>query len=386
MRALALGLSVILTLAAAAATAVVLVHAPIQPVAFAAVAVDEKWWILAATALFATALARAADSTRWWLLSFLVTCGITGVGAVISGRALQLAQARHVSFEYARWLLSPVDLAPPAPSQTLTYATVDGRKLALDVYKPRPPRRSGPRVPAVVVVHGGGWSAGDKGEASLTSAWLATRGYAVFDIQYRLAPPPTGQAAVGDVKCAIAWVKHNGHLAGVDVDPARVTLLGRSAGGHLALLAAYAPDDPTLAPSCAVEPGDTHVASVISLYGFTDLPWAWDHPVNPRVFDTRERMSKYVGATLTADPKRFEVLSPTTRVTAGAPRTLLVHGAGDQIVPVDQVERLATRLRALGVAHDTLVIPYAQHAFDFVAGGLAGQLAEHAVVDMLGEP
>jgi acetyl esterase/lipase len=387
MRAIALGLSVLVTLAAAAATAVVLVKAPIQPIAFAAIAVDEKAWILVAIALFATALARAADSTRWWALAFLVTCGIAGVGAVISGRAIQVARARHVSLDYARWLLSPVDLAPAAPNQTLTYATVDGRALKVDVYKPRPPHRSGPRVPAVIVVHGGGWSAGDKGEASLTSVWLATRGYAVFDIQYRLAPPPTWQAAVGDVKCAVAWVKHNGHLAGVDVDPARVTLLGRSAGGHLALLAAYAPDDSTLMPSCPLaEPTDAHVASVISLYGFTDLPWAWDHPVNPRVFDTRDRVSKYAGATLDADPWRYKLLSPVERVTAHAPRTLLIHGDADQIVPVDQVDRLATKLDALGVPHDVLVIPYAQHAFDFVAGGLSGQLAEHAIVATLGEP
>jgi acetyl esterase/lipase len=72
-------------------------------------------------------------------------------------------------------------------------------------------------------------------------------------------------------------------------------------------------------------------------------------------------------------------MSPTARATRGAPRTLLLHGGHDQFVPAAHAELLAARLRELGVPHEVLIVPYAQHAFDFISGGLSGQLAEDAI-------
>ncbi len=69
-------------------------------------------------------------------------------------------------------------------------------------------------------------------------------------------------------------------------------------------------------------------------------------------------------------------MSPTERVTATAPRTLLVQGGRDQFVAPEQMDRLAARLAALGVPHETLFIPYAQHAFDFVPGSFSSQILE----------
>ncbi|HEY2571101.1 MAG TPA: hypothetical protein VGI27_06490, partial [Solirubrobacteraceae bacterium] len=69
-------------------------------------------------------------------------------------------------------------------------------------------------------------------------------------------------------------------------------------------------------------------------------------------------------------------MSPTERVTATAPRTLLAQGGRDQFVAPEQMDRLAARLAALGVPHETLLIPYAQHAFDFVPGSFSSQILE----------
>jgi acetyl esterase/lipase len=378
VRALVLATSVLLTLVAALCAALVVVPAPVKRLAFLAVVVDEKTFILVGAALVAAALARAGGSRPWIAAQLVLTLAIAGLALVPPAQAATLAARRHVALDLPRWLAAPVDVGAPRPSQTLVYATVDGRPLALDVY--RPAGRTGP-VPAVVVVHGGGWSADDKGDASLTSAWLAARGYAVFDVQYRTAPQPNWRAATGDVKCAIGWVKRRAREANVDVDPDRVTLLGRSAGGHLALLAAYAPDDPELPPSC--EAGDTRVAGVISFYGFTDLAWAWANPGNPLVFDTRARVGNFLGGTPAEIPERYRRLSPADRVTARAPQTLLIQGGRDRFVAAAHAGLLAARLRALDVPHDVLEIPYAQHAFDFVAGGLGGQLAEAAMLRLL---
>jgi acetyl esterase/lipase len=375
--ALARWLSIALTVAAAALAALVVLPAPIQGLAFLAALVDEKTYVLVLAGLAGLVLARFGGSPRWMVVQALLAGAIAFVSAAPLVQAGRLAADRQVSLDLARYLAASSDTAAARPSATHKFATVDGVALSLDVY--RPPQ-SGP-VPAIVVVHGGGWSAGDKGEAPRASAWLAAHGFAVFDVQYRLAPPPSWRAAVGDVKCAVGWVKTHGRDTGVDVDPARVTLLGRSAGGHLALLAAYTPDDAALPPSC--DAGDTHVASVISFYGLTDLPWAWDHPTNPRVFDTRARVASYAGGTPATEPARFAALSPVERASRTAPPTLIIHGGRDQIVRVEQASLLDGKLAALGVPHETLVIPYAQHAFDFIAGGLGAQLAEDAVLRFL---
>jgi acetyl esterase/lipase len=376
---LARGLSIVLTVAAAALAALVVLPAPIQGLAFLAVLVGEKTYVLVLAALVGLVLARAGGSPRWMVAQALLAGAIAFAAAIPLVEAGRLSAERHASLDLARYLAGTPDTAPARPSATVKYATVDGVALSLDVYRPSV---SG-RVPAIVIIHGGGWSTGDKGEAPRASAWLAAHGYAVFDVQYRLAPPPSWRAAVGDVKCAIGWVKRRARQseAGVDVDPERVTLLGRSAGGHLALLAAYTPDDAELPPTC--DAGDTRVASVISFYGLTDLPWAWEHPTNPNVFDTRMRILNYAGGTPETEGARLAALSPIERVSPAAPPTLLVHGGRDQIVRVEQTMRLDGKLAALGVAHETLLVPYAQHAFDFISGGLGAQLAEDAVLRFL---
>ncbi|HSZ82529.1 MAG TPA: alpha/beta hydrolase [Polyangia bacterium] len=378
MRALARSVSILLTTAAALAAALVVVPPPTKQLAFLAIFVDEKTFLLIGAALVAAALARAGGSRRWMGAQAALALAIVAVSLVPPAQGLALALKRHAAIDPGRYLTAPVDDGAAHPSQTLVYANVDGQALSLDVYRPAP---AGPRAPAVIVVHGGGWSADDKGAAPLTSAWLAAHGYAVFDIQYRIAPQPNWRTAIGDVKCAIGWVKRHAREAGVDVDPARVSLLGRSAGGHLVLLAAYDADDPALPPSC--DAGDTHVASVISYYGPTDLVWGWEHPTNPRVFDVATRLGNYVGGTPATEGARFRLLSPINHVTAASPPTLLIQGGSDAFVSPPHAQRLAERLVAAGVRHDVLVVPYAQHGFDFISGGLGEQLAEQAVLRFL---
>src|SRR2546429_6431446 len=108
----------------------------------------------------------------------------------------------------------------------VTYRTVDGEQLGLDVYQPA---KKGQNRPAVVVVHGGGWTQGDKALFSQQSNQLAQRGFVAFSINYRLAPAHPYPAAVDDVEAAVAWVRT--HAKEYGVDPKRVGALGGSAGG-----------------------------------------------------------------------------------------------------------------------------------------------------------
>jgi len=314
------------------------------------------------------------------MVAVLLAAAAVGMCILPLAQARSLAKARGVSLNMRRYLQAQIDSEGPGhPSQTVNHATVNGTPLALDVYLPR----ERPRTPGrpLLVIHGGFWAAGDKGQASIQSRRLAELGFTVFDIQYRISPQPNWKTATGDVKCAIGWIKQHASTPDWNVDPAKVTLLGRSAGGHLALMAAYAPADPDLPATC--DAGDTSVDAVISLYAPTDLNWGYANPANKFVSDSRAKIRAFLGGTPEEVADRYHALSPIDRVTTAAPRTLLAHGGRDQFVPHGHMGLLAARLRSNGVPCETLFIPYAQHSFDFVVGGFSDQILEAEMLKFL---
>jgi acetyl esterase/lipase len=377
---LTLVLAILLAVAAAAAAALIIVPAPTKPFALAAIVMGEKGVFIAIAAVVAIVLAVAAMGPGRRLLPTLVillSLAAIGVGLTPPAQALRLAGEHRVDLDFGRYLSAPIDTEGPVRAEkTVTYAHVDGRELGIDVYVP--PRPLGEPTRAVLVLHPGGWSAGARGDASLFSRWLARQGLTVFDVEYRIAPHPNWRTATGDVKCAIGWVKQHASTPDWRIDPGAITLLGRSAGGHLALLAAYTPGDPRLPPSC--DAPDTTVESVVSYYAPTDLAWGYAHPSSPRVYDSSSRLRGFVGGPPEATGDLYQLLSPTSRVTPQSPRTLLIHGARDQFIGRQNVDFLVDKLQAAGVRVDTLIIPYGQHAFDFVFGGFSEQIAEAVVL------
>lgn len=190
-------------------------------------------------------LAWSAGARRIASFTVAVSVGTLVVSLIPVRDGLQTASTQGVTVSLAHYLPRP---PAGAPSQTVTYLGADASSVGrrLDVWPvPEGAGARGRRHPAVVLVHGGGWDQDSRG-GSLLPGWLAGRGYVVFDIDYRLATPtsPSWQQATGDVKCAVGWV--NDHAARFGVDPERIGLLGSSAGGHLALLAAYSTSEPAL--------------------------------------------------------------------------------------------------------------------------------------------
>jgi acetyl esterase/lipase len=376
-------LALVIASAAALAAALIVLPAVHHKVALAAIVASEKSALIAAAAVVALPLAFFGFTRGRRVPSVLaVVLAVAAVGMCILplAQARSLARTRGASLDVRRYLQAKIDREGPGhPSQSVNHATVNGTPLALDVYLPRE-RPKAPGRP-VLVIHGGFWSQGDKGEATLASQRLADLGFTVFDVQYRTSPQPNWQTATGDVKCAIGWVKQHATTPDWNVDPNRVTLLGRSAGGHLALMAAYAPVDPQLPASC--DAPDTSVDAVISLYAPTDLSWGYKYPANRWVNDGRAKMRAFLGGSPDEIGERYRALSPLERVTSTAPRTLLAHGGRDQFVPHGHMGLLAARLRAMGVPCETLFVPYAQHAFDFVVGGFSAQIFEAELLRFL---
>jgi acetyl esterase len=266
--------------------------------------------------------------------------------------------------------------------ETVTYARPEGEELKLDVRR-RPDQgdTAGPeRRPAVVTVHGGGGMQGGRSEDTLWSAWLAEQGYVVFSIDYRLGLPPRWEDATGDVECAVGWVEENAGRYGVDPD--RIALLGRSAGGLFALLAAYTEGDPRLPPSCDVP--DTGVEAVAAFYAPTDFtrldetqgPW-WRPNLGSSVRDSTGGAPDFV-----AEGDR-RLASPISHVDPRDPPTFLTHGGQDQWSPPEQSQLLANRLEEAGVPHRLIELPWARHGFDGAWGSWDAQIVRHELKEFL---
>ena len=329
-------------------------------------------------------LARSAGSRRGaWIAALSLGVVAAGLSLIPPLDAWRVGRTNDVELSLGQYLFgSRDDKAARVERTTETFVTVGGQTLKLDVYlHDKKETAETARRAAIVVVHGGSWNAGERSDYPLWNEWLAREGYAVFDIDYRLAPQPNWQTATGDVKCAVGWVRSN--AARFAVDPARIALLGRSAGGHLALLAAYSTHEAALAPSCAAP--DATVRAVVSLYAPTDLKWGFEHPANRRVLDGTAKIRNFTGGTPADAPDTIRLASATTHVNAWSPPTLLFHGGRDQLVGERHMTLLADKLSQHHIPHRALLIPYAQHAFDYNFDGWGSQITRPLLLKFLRE-
>jgi acetyl esterase/lipase len=233
--------------------------------------------------------------------------------------------------------------------------------------------------PFMVMAHGGSWRGGDKGEAPHFARRLAAAGFTVVDMRYRLAPAHPFPAAVADVKCLLGRLRER--AAELRLDPLRAALFGRSAGGQVALVAAYSAGDPRIPPSCPVR--DEGVRAVMALYSPVDLVYGYEHPMRPDVVHGNQALFVYLGGSPASAPETYRLASPLGWLDRPVPPTLLLHGEGDRIVGRMHSERLRDALAARGRAVELITVPFAEHGFEVRAGGVGEQLARHTIVRFL---
>jgi acetyl esterase/lipase len=126
------------------------------------------------------------------------------------------------------------DSLPPSvkADMGITYAKADTQALQLDVFCPK--KAKAKRLPAIVIIHGGGWRSGNRTQHYPFAKQLANKGYVCFTPSYRLSTDALYPAAVQDLKAAVQWVKTN--ASKYKVDTGKIVVLGFSAGGQLATL------------------------------------------------------------------------------------------------------------------------------------------------------
>lgn len=253
--------------------------------------------------------------------------------------------------------------AMKVPFQTLLFDTT--HRLMLDFYQTK---AVGQR-PCVIVIHGGAWAAGDSRQLNDLASDMAGKGYQVACINYRLAPRWTFPAPVEDVLTAQRFLKKN--AASLNIDATQFVLLGRSAGGQIALVAAYGARDPS-------------IKGVINFYGPTDMIWGYQNPTNPLVLNSKKVMEDYLGGTPDEVPLKYMQGSATIAVSKKAPPTLLIYGGNDPLVSPVHGTRLRLKLKEYGIPHFELYLPWATHGFDFTLTGPGGQLSTWTVDRFLG--
>ena len=259
---------------------VAVVPAPNNSVFLLSVLVTEAgyWALVACLPLFAPGWRR----TRVGLAA--VGLGLLGTLLLLTplSRALavsrELPAALETRFADLRALPPPASLRP-APLVALDlfigvsspavrveahlFASVGGQELRLDLYRPV---EDHPPLPGVIVIHGGSWQSGSREDFSALNRYLAARGYVVAAVSYRFSPRFRFPAARDDVAAAITFLKR--HAGRLGLDASRLALVGRSAGGQLALLVAYTAHDPAikgvvgivkLAKICVIDPQGTVV-------------------------------------------------------------------------------------------------------------------------------
>ncbi|HEV7781779.1 MAG TPA: alpha/beta hydrolase [Chitinophagaceae bacterium] len=228
----------------------------------------------------------------------------------------------------------------------ISYGTDAAQKMGIYL----PADRTTTTTKVIILIHGGGWSTGDKGDFALYIDTLKKRlpGYAIFNLNYRLATGfanyfPTQE---NDVKAAIEFIY--GKRADYTISD-KFVLLGLSAGAHLSLLHAYKYTAPV------------KIKAVVDFFGPTDLVDMYNNPASASA--PPAALALVVGATPTTNLTLYQQSGPINFVTAQSPPTIILQGGVDVLVAPSQSANLNTKLQTFGVVKQYVFYPTENHGW-----------------------
>jgi acetyl esterase/lipase len=263
------------------------------------------------------------------------------------------------SFKRTSLLLAAVCLVVPLcllaqkkriPTQSdLVYGTADGQQLTMDYYAPKGKGKH----PIVIIIHGGGYIGGDShnGSEAYCADFLTPAGYAVFAVNYRLAPKYPYPYMVEDVERSVRYLRRNAKKWNAEGD--EIALVGGSAGGFLSNMVGLlgAKGDPN-----AVDPVDrenANVQAVVTLFAQSSFATV---PLNANVHALLDPLIKEKG-----EKEALRESAPITYVTKNAPPFLQILGDKDQYIPFSEATNLDAALKKVGVSSEVIRIPGGMH-------------------------
>ena len=231
----------------------------------------------------------------------------------------------------------------------VVYGAGAGRDLKCNVYMPP---QQGDKRPAVLLVHGGGWTTGDRSQLHGYGILLGRIGYVCVAAEYRLSGEAKWPAQIHDVKAALRWMRAN--AARLGIDPAKIAVSGNSAGGHLSLMIAGTQNMAEFEGDGGNAGAGTPVAACVAFYAPSQL-YLPDQPLHTELAFLFGR---------DADVEVARKASPIEYATPNFPPTLLIHGTKDALVPDESTFRMYSALTQAGVPTDLHIYAGAPHAFD----------------------
>lgn len=206
-------------------------------------------------------------------------------------------------------------------------------------------------LPVLIWINGGGWRGGHRNIQAPEMAYFAQRGYASVCIDYRSSGQAKFPAQIEDVKTAVRFLK--AHAEQYHLDAGRIAVMGRSAGGHLAAMAAMNDED-FVTGEWSEQSSRVHAA--VDMFGPVDLVML--HDINRELaakpgYRWSDVMETHEGALLGGDPatlrERCQAASPAYRIRETMCPLLILHGDKDPLVPFAVSQDFYERLQAAGL-------------------------------------
>jgi acetyl esterase/lipase len=236
----------------------------------------------------------------------------------------------------------------------IVYGVADGQTLTMDYYAPPGGVPGGEKLhPIAIIIHGGGYHGGDSksGSEAYVTDFLAPAGYAVFSVNYRLAPKYPYPYMVLDVQRAVRYIRH--HAQEWNADPNRIALVGGSAGGFLSNMVGLLNGPGDEKASDPVDRESAKVQAVVSLYAQSSFEFI---PLNVDVHRLLDPLIAEKG-----EKDAIREASPITYVNKDDPPFLEILGDRDEYIPFAEATNLQDALHKVGVRCDVIRIPGGKH-------------------------
>ena len=279
---------------------------------------------------------------------------------------LRIALPLLILFAAPAWLHGQEKEREIQVERDLVYGKGGTTELKLNLAMPK--EGDGP-FPAIVCLHGGGWSSGTRESLNDIAGIFARNGYVAVTVTYRLAPDAKFPAQIEDCKAAVRWLRANAKK--YRVDPDHIGAVGFSAGGHLCCLLGVTDKKDGLEGEGGNADQSSRVQAVVSYFGPTDLcEKTWDDALEKKV------LAPFVGASFDDKPALYKKVSPVTYVAKGAPPFLFFHGSKDTLVRPRQSKVMCEKLQAAGGTAKCVILEGEGHGW---AGDKLKQSVEQTV-------
>lgn len=250
-----------------------------------------------------------------------------------------------------------IEIAKPnLPENIKAYEAIvysrptEGRDLHVNIYRPDDDRK----YPALLMIHGGGWTSGDLTLQIPMAQQIAAKGYVTIPVEHRLSPEAGYPAAVYDIKTAVRWIR--AHAEKYNIDTTRIAISGCSSGGQLAMLTGTTNFQPAYEDLREYAYYQSNAHAIINVDGISDFS-------TDELAATRESLAKgrtpsaikWLGATYEENKEVWTAASPVNHVTEHSAPVCFInssiprfHGGRDEIIEKLKAYNIYTEAYTIG--------------------------------------